>query len=425
MSYVYPHLGLNYDPKHTDWEFLLPLDVEDEALISPMLGSHATQSTSGSSLYDPVAGNRKVHSTASSTNGSNSGSASGCSIPLRPPPPTISGFIALIKVFLCVADMLDAVFPGPPAHFSLSPGSQTLHAILPEREAVLFESPIAHAASSSSSYSYSFFFPQMSSARPEPPSPDQASRQSQSDVSVLDSLFQVMARLNTVLSTLPDELRPIRTPEDAQRAAILRHHIPSQFEIMRANVQITSIYIQSMIIEMCLGKLQCLSGQAEVHSMRSFSDSPEQTQSQRHSHIRNREHSQFFQEWAERARRIDLVDWSDRERSAAAQPKPDASPAAKAAANDLRSRLWQLKDNVARELLEAITSVPTWILESSGTSMVGFFIIYFHLFDSRLTFRLQRSARLRRRSWTAAEVRHCRMHPRAIQRATSPSLCKY
>lgn len=365
MSYVYPHMGLNYDPKHTDWEFLLPLDVEDEALISPLPGIGVSKSVSGNSLFDPVAGNRK----ATTSNSSTDGSAKGCS-PLPPPPPTISGFIGLVKVFLCVADLLDAVFPGPPAHFSLSPGSQTLQSILPEREAGLFKSSIT--PSTLSSYSYSFFFPQTQSpgSRNASPSlPDQALKQQpRSDVNVLDSLFQVMARLDTVLSTLPDELRPIRTPEDARRAAMRRHHIPPQFEIMRANVQITSIYIQSMIIEMCLGRLQCLSGQTEVHAISSAQYPPPNANSI--PQVPKQETSQFFQEWAERARRIDLVDWSDRERTAASQQQANTSPAAKAAANELRSRLWQLKGNVARELLEAITSVPTWVLESNGSSMI-------------------------------------------------------
>ncbi|CAK7215233.1 hypothetical protein SEUCBS140593_002461 [Sporothrix eucalyptigena] len=276
MSFIIPHTGLSYDPKTTDWQFLLPLEVWDEALTPPELAA---------SLH--------VRSDAPNTKDKDS-------------PPTISGFIALIKVFLCVADLLDVVFPGPPAHFSLSPGSHALKYLLPQQEGFIpnpFHSVAEH-----------------------------------SDMSILDSLLQVMTRLNAVLNGLPDELRPIRNAEDTRR--VLRSNVPSHFEIMRANIHITSIYIQSMIIEMCLSKVQSIpssnpeahvitsSGGTGVHSIDALQDLPLSTLSTEH---------------------------------AASSPS---------APSGVGSQLWQLKESIARELLEAVTNSPTWVLESNGSSMI-------------------------------------------------------
>ncbi|CAK7226909.1 hypothetical protein SCUCBS95973_006359 [Sporothrix curviconia] len=278
MSFIIPHTGLSYDPKMTDWEFLLPLEVWDEALTPP----------------DQVA---QLHVRSDMPGAASPGS-----------PPTISGFVALIKVFLCVADLLDVVFPGPPAHFSLSPGSHTLQYLLPPQEDFI-------------------------------PNPFHTVGP-QSEISILDSLLQVMTRLNALLNGLPDELRPIRNTDDNRH--VLHSNVPSHFEIMRANIHITSIYIQSMIIEMCLSKVQGLptnnpeahaaapavSGTGGAHSLDALQDLLLST------------------------------------------PSTDHAVSSPPATSSISSRLWQLKESIARELLEAVTSSPTWVLESNGSSMI-------------------------------------------------------
>ncbi|CAK7219947.1 hypothetical protein SBRCBS47491_004025 [Sporothrix bragantina] len=277
MSFIIPHTGLSYDPKMTDWKFLLPLEVWDEALTPP----------------DQVA---RLHVRSDMPGAASPGS-----------PPTISGFVALIKVFLCVADLLDVVFPGPPAHFSLPPGSHALQYLLPPQEGFIpnpFHSVAAH-----------------------------------SEMSILDSLLQVMTRLNAVLNGLPDELRPIRNADDTRR--VLRSNVPSHFEIMRANIHITSIYIQSMIIEMCLSKVQGLpTSSSDLHATASSSS------------VTGAQSLDALQ---------DLL---------LSTPSTDHAASSPSATSGINTRLWQLKESIARELLEAVTSSPTWVLESNGSSMI-------------------------------------------------------
>lgn len=283
MSFVIPHTGLSYDPKMTDWEFLLPLEVLDEALAP------SSQATSTNTHNDTP---------SASSPGS--------------PPPTISGFIALIKVFLCVADLLDVVFPGPPAQYSLSPGPHALQNLLPKQGRPL-QNPPQHNA--------------------------------HSEMTLLDSLLQVMTRLNAVLNDLPDELRPIRDADDSRRA--LRSNVPSHFEIMRANIHITSIYIQSMVIEMCLSKVQGLPSNSNAEA-------------------RSTVHSSCSTDTggATNLNSIDAL------QDLLSTPSTEHTSASPAAASGIGTRLWQLKESIARELLGAVTSSPTWVLESNGSSMV-------------------------------------------------------
>lgn len=284
MSFIIPHTGLSYDPKTTDWQFLLPLEVWDEALTPPEQAVNLHRRTDS-----PGAGNPDS-------------------------PPTISGFIALIKVFLSVADLLDVVFPGPPAHFSLSPGSHALKYLLPQQEGLIQNNPLHSAASSPS------------------------------EMTILDSLLQVMTRLNAVLNGLPDELRPIRNVDDTRR--VLRSNVPSHFEIMRANIHITSIYMQSMIVEMCLSKVQGMPP-AQLEPYRTTAADSQSA----------RPHS------------IDAL--QDLLLSTPPGDGHASAPSPGTVAGGIGTRLWQLKESIARELLEAVTSSPTWVLEANGSSMVS------------------------------------------------------
>ena len=180
MSFIIPHTGLSYDPKRTDWEFLLPLELSDKQLV-------------GETDKD-AAMSRTV--------------------------PLISGFIALIKVFVCIVDLLDTAFPGPPAYISLSPGALSAR-LLPESASL--KDPLPHLL----------------------------------DLPLFECLSRVTATLDATLRHLPEELRIGETAANGPH-----DHLPTdvagQFDVMRANVYITSIYIRSTILEMCLNKLQTL-----------------------------------------------------------------------------------------------------------------------------------------------------------------------
>lgn len=229
MSFIIPHTGLSHDPQHTDWEFLLPLDVSDEELVSQV----------------PRSGG---------------------------PTPLISGFVALIKVFLCIVDLLDKSFPGPPAYFGLSPGALASR-LLP-----------VHSSNKES-------------LQPHP------------DMPHLDSLFQMMTRLDATLGDLPQPLSLPRRygASPADSPAEDASQIDTQFSIMRANIHITGIYLQSMILEMCLNELQ-----NKARSMSSLSPYE----------------------------------------------------------NNINAQLWHMKESVARELLDILSLSSAPVLESNGLSMI-------------------------------------------------------
>jgi hypothetical protein len=103
LSFIVPHTGLSFDRLHTDWEFLLPQQLDDEEL-------------------DPEnTTTRQVHSNYESPNGR--------------PIPAISGFIALIKVFLCIVDLLSNAFPGSPSQAYAMTSGALRPLIFPENPA--------------------------------------------------------------------------------------------------------------------------------------------------------------------------------------------------------------------------------------------------------------------------------------------------
>lgn len=236
MSFIIPHTGLSYDPKHTDWEFLLPLELSDDELAGETLGD------------------------ATTTNGV----------------PVISGFVALVKVFVCIVDYLDTAFPGPSAYIGLSPGALSAR-LLPQ------------------------------------PAPYQHTFRPLLELPLLDCLSRVTAGLHATLGHLPVELRMPRHGDDSS-AKLLAHLSPDiagQFEIMRANVHITGIYIRSTILEMCLNKLQTI------------------------------------------------------DRSASPGRTPDAKQL-----DIITAQLWQMKESLARELLDVLSISSSDTLESNGSSLI-------------------------------------------------------
>lgn len=246
MDFLIPQTGLSYDPNHTDWEFLLPLELSDEELTSTADGRG-----------NPSARDR---------------------------PPMISGFVGLIKVFACVVDILGALFPGAPQRYSLS--SSTL-------AASIFLGEDAERSSA---------------GLPGAP--------------LLDHFSRLVARLHGVISGLPDELKPVcagRSPPGAGEPA-------SHFAIMRTNIHVTSLYIQAMVLEMCLNHLADLPGKAG-----------DQNTGTGHGPV----------------------------------DSPGADDGAGPLSGQIAAQLRRNKSSIAVELLNTVSSSLLWALESNGQSIVS------------------------------------------------------
>lgn len=204
--------------------------------------------------------------------------------------PMIAGFTALVKVFLSVGDLLHKAFPGAPPDYQLSSGAWEI-SLFHE-----YERHRTHASGSST---------------------------------MLDSLFQVMARLNTTLGDLPEALRMPRRRGSAGALETEGTSLPQispQFDIMRANIHITAIYIQSTILETCLSKID--------------QKKAEQNQLPHPAALTPGSHSSPSK---------DLP------------ATPDVST---------REQLWELREAIARELLDVVRSNSSWTLESNGLSMI-------------------------------------------------------
>ncbi|OAK96078.1 hypothetical protein IQ06DRAFT_352320 [Phaeosphaeriaceae sp. SRC1lsM3a] len=253
LSFIVPHTGLSFDRLRTDWEFLLPREVDDEALT--------TSEHDGTTLLDPIyeANDR--------------------------PLPLISGFVALIKVFLCVVDLLSNGFPGsPPQAYAMTSGSLR-PAVYPEGTADLTYTPTDSAHSSST-------------------------------IS-LGSLLRIIRRLQTTLEELPNELKistldpQLRVPHRSSRGSLVRTH---QFDTMSANIHITSLYIQSTILEACSNAFT--NPQAIAHVASPGSDT---------------------------------------------RSNQDYTP---------RTQLWMFRKSIAAELLEVLNFCSSRTLEANGSSMI-------------------------------------------------------
>ncbi|KAM5368725.1 hypothetical protein ACJZ2D_009391 [Fusarium nematophilum] len=179
MDDLVPRSGLSYYPRQTDWEFLLPKGLSDEELSGD--------------------GSPDVGST-----------------------PVISGFVALVKLYIAVFDHLEEFFPCTSPMHVLSPGGVA-----------------GRVLRGVETYS------------------NQA--QVQSTFPMLDSLLQVTQRLNTVVDQLPEALR---LPRDGERMfATDDDTLPAfqpnhQFRAMSANIHMTAIYLQSILLEVCSERWQ-------------------------------------------------------------------------------------------------------------------------------------------------------------------------
>ncbi|KAF2678443.1 hypothetical protein K458DRAFT_138954 [Lentithecium fluviatile CBS 122367] len=253
LSFIVPHTGLSFDPFHTDWQFLLPCQVDDEALSAHEL----TSMEHASSLHYP---------------------------PRNRPLPIISGFVALIKVFLCVVDLLSNGFPGSP--------------------------PQAYAMTSVASRS--LFYPDKPLDCTHPPT---SSAPSKSTIG-LGALLHIIKKLQATLEELPEELKISTLDPELQfpdHNSSMSPSLTHQFDTMRANIHITSLYIQSTILEAC--------SNAFTNPQADNSSSPR-----------------------------------DEARSSS-----EHTP---------RTQLWMFRKSIAKELLEVLNFCSSRTLEANGSSMI-------------------------------------------------------
>lgn len=181
-----PHAALSYDTRCTDWDFLLPLEVADEFLtVKPL----------------PC-------------------------LPPHPPEgrPIICGFIALVKIFLSVYDLITDVFLSSNRNYPTT--LDTAREGLPSQ---LSESP-------------------------------GNTRQPWVNRS-FDILFQLMRRHQEFSNELPDELKlgfrhnspDIRGDSPPGLSISNQDRTASrQFSIMRVNIHVTSLFFQSAFLDICL-----------------------------------------------------------------------------------------------------------------------------------------------------------------------------
>jgi len=167
LAHISVFAQLGQDPVLKDWEFLLPLEVSDEEL-------------------ERDAGSSQAAVTAST--------------------PIISGFAALIRVFLCIGQLISN--RKPLSSYQPNPSWTTN------------------------------FLDQL---RLNPPYIPHGPAQECADI---DSLRQMLRNLTNVLNDLPPELQislsSAHTTVESQ-----------QFEIMQANIHITRLFFQSAILERC------------------------------------------------------------------------------------------------------------------------------------------------------------------------------
>ena len=246
------HTGLSYDPLLTDWEFLIPSEVSDDML----------------------------HPSTSDISSSESTSYEGR--------PLISGFIGIVKIFLCMADHL--TYPNPAA--TLSPSARRLRSQLSASRGLMGDDEQRHSHK-------------------------------------IEALSLVMRRLEATIRELPEELQMPRgrygyAADEPFESWPLRSR---QFEMMTANIHVTSLFFQSAMLEECLNDMAA-AGQQPM---------PESPASHRSS--------------------TTMVSGT----SPGSQGLVDGS---------VRDRLRKIRKSLAQELLDVLTCFSLDILEANGKSMV-------------------------------------------------------
>lgn len=152
MSHAVPYTLLGESPSSTDWEFLLPVSISDEEL-SPTSNTYIDRTKT----------------------------------------PVIAGFVTLVKVFLCMRDLLSAHLANP------------------------FDPRAAHHNQ--------FLSP--------------------------TSLLSTFSALSSVLDDIPSELNILETQTQPDQQARTTNH----FNIMKSNIYITKLYLQCWILDRYLSLL--------------------------------------------------------------------------------------------------------------------------------------------------------------------------
>ncbi|KAH6672147.1 hypothetical protein B0J14DRAFT_67975 [Halenospora varia] len=223
LSHITPYTLLGQNPSLTDWEFLIPLELDDDNLIPSKEPSRKGEPTST---------------------------------------PLIAGFIALVKVFLCV-----------------------LNLITEESKNQLPSSP-------------------STSRQGVEPVPTLNNTGLGRQVTNHANRLSIMSNLSNIINDLPPSLRDLSPPQHPRNESESTY--TRQFQIMKANIHITRLYLQSSILE-------------------SFTSAPAPTSS---SSI-------------------------------------DPGTPSKGA-----NQLWQSREDICRQLLEILNYCPLQTLESNGSSMV-------------------------------------------------------
>lgn len=285
LSFIVPHTGLSFDPLHTNWEFLLPLQIDDEDLPD--------------NYVDPV---DRIE----------------CFRNLSRPNslPVISGFIALIKVFLCVVDLLSNGYPGsPPQAYAMTSGALR---------------PLIYPGN-----------PVDGTYTPE------NTPNTNSTIS-LSALLRIIKKLQSTLEELPEQLKISTLDPQVAHSDHYLHISPvvtRQFDTMRANIHITSLYIQSTILEACSNAF---------------------TNPEACSH--------------------------------------ETSPGATTGLSigNARTQLWMFRKSIARELLEVLNFCSSRTLEANGSSIVrhAYFLPGGIYCETNSQYRLSRSEKLPPPCWT-------------------------
>lgn len=265
LASAIPRTGLSYDPRHTDWEFLMPLEVDDQELET--MDAQGLPHTLQSSLSSVGKGDKR-------------------------PIPIILGFISLIRVFLLASKVLKPVFIGTSSEYDLTSG-----------DSVLPESRKKNVQGVSSSQQ-----------------------------TKLDALSWIMKELQMWAQDLPEELKiPSKTSlenimekEDCASYEGKSHSRSFQFQIMRANIHVARLHIQSTILEMCLSSFQISSKSTSSHYPSVSQDSRTAV-------------------------------------NTAVSNTIDPS---------VHTMMWELRVNLAKDLLHVVKSFSTATLEANGNSMI-------------------------------------------------------
>jgi len=186
--------------------------------------------------------------------------------------PCIVGFVALIRVFRCCADLFSFGIPGSVnAAYSMAAGPIDGH-MLPSSPESPASMANAHAPSKG-----------------------------------LAAIVGIFHTLGQIMDELPPELRFNQGNEESHASPNTEEN-PDPWKIMAANIHITSLYLQSSILETFANSTRVIS-----------------------------------------------------------QPSPELSEEV----TRVRTQIWTLRESIAQELLQLLENCPSWTVEANGASMIG------------------------------------------------------